>query len=221
MLFVYILGPYRGNKEENAKAFRKAAQELWAEGHWGMDPIACNSDMEGIIEDDEFIERDLQILDRFDCGLALPGWEESEGAQREMVLFNTLGNKVWLYPHLPPRETSKNDIQGSVTEEASKLVNGTRQSHYGHPLDDFSASAGIMSALGFMRRESSGRQDSRYVIAEDIPILMQAVKLSREWNTPKRDNRVDGCGYWQTLDMVLTERARRSANRSAQWEVES
>ena len=31
---------------------------------------------------------------------------------------------------------------------------------------------------------------------------MVGVKISREANSPKRDNRVDGAGYFETLEMV-------------------
>ena len=47
-------------------------------------------------------------------------------------------------------------------------------------------------------------------VAEDFPLIMNCVKMSREVNHPKRDNRVDGPGYWGTLDMVIDERERRA-----------
>jgi hypothetical protein len=31
---------------------------------------------------------------------------------------------------------------------------------------------------------------------------MVGVKISRECNKPKRDNRVDGAGYFETLQMI-------------------
>ena len=41
---------------------------------------------------------------------------------------------------------------------------------------------------------------------------MTGVKISREVNQPKRDNRTDGAGYWGCLDKVVEERKRRSDN---------
>jgi len=39
---------------------------------------------------------------------------------------------------------------------------------------------------------------------------MVGLKISREVNKPKRDNRVDGAGYFETLDMVRQEADRRA-----------
>jgi hypothetical protein len=39
---------------------------------------------------------------------------------------------------------------------------------------------------------------------------MVAVKISRELNAPKRDNLVDGSGYFNCLQMLRDERARRA-----------
>jgi len=98
----------------------------------------------------------------------------------------------------------------SVLKEADGLINGDRNSDYGHPLDDFTVAMDILNALGFRRQQGHGGP-FRPLVAEDQPIIMQAVKLSREYNKPKRDNRVDGAGYWGTLQMVEDERARREA----------
>jgi len=42
----------------------------------------------------------------------------------------------------------------------------------------------------------------------------KATKISREVNRPKRDNIVDGAGYFETLDMVKNERFRRRENNN-------
>lgn len=38
---------------------------------------------------------------------------------------------------------------------------------------------------------------------------MVAVKISRQCHMPKRDNLVDGAGYFNCLDMIGQERERR------------
>ena len=38
---------------------------------------------------------------------------------------------------------------------------------------------------------------------------MVGLKISREVNRPKRDNVVDGAGYFETLEMVKQERIKR------------
>ena len=86
----------------------------------------------------------------------------------------------------------------TILEEAQRLVHGDRGEAYGHPLDDFSRTAEIWSAiLGIP------------VSAEQVSLCMVGLKISREVNKPKRDNRTDGAGYFETLDMVREERARR------------
>lgn len=88
----------------------------------------------------------------------------------------------------------------NVLQEADRLVHGDRQAAYGHPLDDFSKTALIWQAiLGIP------------VTPEQVALCMVGVKISRQCNRPKRDNLVDGCGYFATLEMVIDERARREA----------
>lgn len=86
----------------------------------------------------------------------------------------------------------------TILEEAQRLVHGDRQADYGHPLDDFSRTAKLWSAiLGFP------------VTAEQVGLCMCAVKISRHCNRPKRDNLTDLAGYAATVQMVHEERARR------------
>ncbi len=78
----------------------------------------------------------------------------------------------------------------TALQEAQRLVHGTRGEEYGHPTEDFTRSAMMWTAiLGFPVR------------ADQIPLCMIAIKISREVNRPKRDNRVDIAGYAETLEM--------------------
>ena len=88
----------------------------------------------------------------------------------------------------------------SILEEAKRIVHGDRGENYGHPLEDFSRTAKIWSAILGIE-----------VTAEQVALCMVGVKISREVNRPKRDNIVDGAGYFETLDMVKKERARRES----------
>lgn len=90
----------------------------------------------------------------------------------------------------------------SILQEAQRLTGGDRNADYGHPLDDFGKVTGMAIALW-----GRGPQTP-----EEHAIYMVLVKIAREVNRPKRDNRVDGCGYFQTLDMIIAERARRAAD---------
>ena len=86
----------------------------------------------------------------------------------------------------------------TILQEAQRLVHGDRQADYGHPLDDFTRTAKLWSAIvGFP------------VTADQVGLCMAAVKISRQCNHPKRDNMTDLAGYAATVQMVAEERARR------------
>lgn len=99
-----------------------------------------------------------------------------------------------------------NQQNNNLNSNAIALVNGERQSDYGHPYDDFSRTAKMASGLGFRFQEDDGTL--RDLKAKDIPMFMVLVKLSRESHKHKEDNLVDAIGYINTLDMVLTEEQR-------------
>lgn len=80
---------------------------------------------------------------------------------------------------------------GNILHEADKLVHGDRGDDYGSPREDFERTAKLMSAvLGTS------------VTAEQVPLLMMCVKLSRQCHKPKRDNLVDIAGYAETAGML-------------------
>jgi hypothetical protein len=86
----------------------------------------------------------------------------------------------------------------TILQEAQRLVHGDRQAAYGHPLDDFTRTAAMWSAIL-----------GHAVTAEQVGLCMIAVKVSRQCNAPKRDNMTDAAGYAATVQMVVEERARR------------
>jgi hypothetical protein len=94
----------------------------------------------------------------------------------------------------------------NVLEEANKLVHGERNADYGHPLDDFTKTAKMWSAILGVD-----------VTAEQVGLCMCAVKISRQMNRPKVDNLVDLAGYAETVQMVIEERERRSETTGAVW----
>lgn len=91
----------------------------------------------------------------------------------------------------------------SILEEAKRIVHGDRGENYGHPFEDFSRTAKIWSAILGIE-----------VMPEQVALCMVGLKISREVNRPKRDNIVDGAGYFETLDMVKEERENRKNENS-------
>jgi hypothetical protein len=94
----------------------------------------------------------------------------------------------------------KKDKPLSVTEIAHGLVGGDRRGDYGHPLDDFCRTAVMWSAILKVK-----------VTFKEVALCMISLKQSREVNKEKQDNSIDGCGYFECLDMCYAERNRRLA----------
>lgn len=101
----------------------------------------------------------------------------------------------------------------TVLQEASRLVDGDRQAAYGHPLDDYTATGRIMGAVldRWLQSMHPGLLRGPFpdVPAEIGCLVMVGVKLSREAGHHKRDNIVDGPGYFRCVEKVHDERARR------------
>lgn len=93
----------------------------------------------------------------------------------------------------------------SAIEEAARLVTGARNNDYGHPLDNHTATARMFAP--YLERKYGVRLD---LDAEDVCWFNVVQKISRDANAPKRDNAVDVAGYAANVDMVRTERERRS-----------
>jgi hypothetical protein len=86
----------------------------------------------------------------------------------------------------------------TILQEAQRLVHGDRQASYGHPYDDYARTARMWEAILGM---------PPLAISPRIACLMMAaVKISREVNKSKRDNRVDGAGYFACAELCA-ERA--------------
>ena len=83
------------------------------------------------------------------------------------------------------------------------LVHGDRGGSYGHPLDDYTRTAKLWSAILGV-----------YVTAEQALLCMIAVKISRECHRHKDDNLIDLVGYAECLSMAIQERAKRETAKS-------
>jgi hypothetical protein len=214
---IYLAGPMSGIKDNNALAFKQAAEELRDDGFMVVNPvemdeeIGSDHDSGSLSEEDytAFLGRDIiRILDEdVDALVALPGWEESRGVALEVHVARELGKKVFSWPsgdqikrpteYRPPSDEN-------VLEEADRLTAGAKHEEYGHPLDDFERTARIATAVldGFLR-------PGMEVQPWHIPLLMIGVKISRQVNMPKRKNFTHIAGYARTGELVAEEMERR------------
>lgn len=134
----------------------------------------------------EFLREDIREITRCDAIALLPGWRKSKGVAVELFVANALRLQVFdaqTFDPMPPE---------SALQEAQRLVHGDRGEAYGHPIDDYTRTGRMWGAiLGI------GDIDPRVAC-----LMMAAVKISREVNAPKRDNRVDLAGYAECAQMV-------------------
>ena len=92
-------------------------------------------------------------------------------------------------------------MKNSILVEAARLVDGDRQSDYGHPQDDFKRIATIWSAL----LENKLNVD---LTPSEVGAMMIALKLSRTAFKNKRDNWIDIAGYAHCADLCSTYKGR-------------
>ena len=81
-------------------------------------------------------------------------------------------------------------MNGSVLNEAIKIINGERNQQYGSPEDSFS----LIAKLWNIYLAETGVDDFE-LDKRDVAFMMMLLKVARELNGHKRDNIVDLCGY--------------------------
>lgn len=91
------------------------------------------------------------------------------------------------------------ELPQTILEDAQAAVYGDRQADYGHPREDMTRQAIIWT--GLLHHKLA---DGAHLEPEDVARCMVGVKLARDVNAPKRDNRVDGAGYFLCLDRLET-----------------
>lgn len=82
-------------------------------------------------------------------------------------------------------------MKETILEEAIRITGGDRQEDYGDAHADADRFAQIASA-------ATGLD----VKAHHLPILLIALKLSRQYHKHKRDNLVDIAGYARVAEMI-------------------
>jgi hypothetical protein len=88
------------------------------------------------------------------------------------------------------RETAK-----SILQEADETAGETRSRDYGHPFENHRR----IAAMWNIQLEKILK---RPILPREVALMMVALKLAREINTPKRDNIVDAAGYLKCIDMI-------------------
>jgi hypothetical protein len=189
----------RGIPEFNFPAFF-AAEERFAEQGWIVVNPARIDQIEGYDpgwSQEVYMRRDLRLVPTCDAIALLPGWRSSDGARKELSVARWCGLAVLDAETMAPLPDE------TVLEEAQRLVHGDRGDAYGPPTTDFARTGRMWGAI-------LGIPD---VAPEKVGLCMSALKISRECNKPSRENRVDGAGYWETVDMI--EQRKEASNEPA------
>lgn len=209
----YLAGPYSINPEAMFERHMDAAERLFSAGYTVYSPILETHQWHQKFPHDYdwWLERDLEILGNCQGVIRLPG--ESPGADKEVEFARMIGLPVWagmspvedFIEKRPPtiaRDAARRQlhfdgemIEESILDEAKRLTGCDRNQDYGHPADDFVKVVGAINALWAHKLREP-------LTIRDWPMMMVVVKLAREIHKPKRDNRVDGAGYFECLDRV-------------------
>jgi hypothetical protein len=187
---VYIAGPMTGLPEYNFPAFHAAAA-AWRAAGWDVFNPAEEFGGDTGKPYRAYVEHDLAALRTCDAIAMLDGWDAptARGSvwERE-VAVRMLGLPCFdADDPVPPSEVGE-----TILEEAQRLVHGNRGADYGHPIDDYTRTGRMWGAI-------LGIPD---VDPRVCCLMMAAMKVSREVHKAKRDNRVDGAGYFECADMV-------------------
>lgn len=186
-MIIYIAGPMTGYPEHNFPAFF-AAEELLKEKFPDAQIVnpARLDDGDTSKPWEWYMRRDIRLIADCTHVVFLPGWRKSKGASLEHCLGVALKMEM-----MELIDDSVTPLEEKAIDEARRLVYGDRGANYGHPFQDYSKTAALWSIILGTK-----------VTPEKAIMCMIAVKISREVNLPKRDNRVDIVGYAECLNRI-------------------
>lgn len=189
---IYIAGPMSGLPSYNYPKFLSVEADLRAMGYENiLNPAKIANGKTGLCYS-YYIRESLNLIKDADAVVFLDGWQNSKGAQLEYHCATTMNLKLFDERYSPLKPEKVEEDKRTVCEIADNLVSTERQKTYGHPYDNF---------------KDIGRIWGTILNLEDIPpekvgLMMIGVKIAREKFLPKRDNRIDLCGYAKTIDII-------------------
>ena len=200
--YIYLCGPMTGYEDFNRPFLNEA--EVWIRSHYegSSDPLkilnpAWFSTAVGTEDWKACLEYGLKYIRSVPMTFIILHEEakNSRGCAIEIQLALSKNRRIYdpfkvmkaLWLDYAKDEPSKT----SVCELADKIVSTERQADYGHPRDNFAMIAALWkAAFGWD------------VTPQQVGWANVLQKISRELHKPKRDNRVDICGYAKAVDMI-------------------
>jgi nucleoside 2-deoxyribosyltransferase len=129
---LYLAGPMTGHPELNFPTFFRYAKLLRERGHEVVNPAEESMRLHGLTWDgrltdeailelattpwDEYLDADLRHIDEADALAVLPGWEESDGALREVAHARTQAKPVYSAVLLASSEPGAADVSDYADE---------------------------------------------------------------------------------------------------------
>lgn len=131
-----------------------------------------------------------------------------EGGKAWLVTRTGIRRLVWtatmkLVAHGSDQPETKT-VRARVLDEAKQITATDRNSSYGEPEDNFKRIAEYWNVWLKGRLDwAEDRPEEQKLGPGDVAAMMIFVKMAREMNAPKEDNKVDGAGYfacWAEVD---------------------
>jgi hypothetical protein len=102
----FICGPFRGytpwETEKNIRVAEECAALAWEQGFIPICPHTNSRFFDKLLHDDTFLNGYLEILDRCNSVILLPGWQYSAGSKVE--LKHAVERKMHLFIYWPKTE---------------------------------------------------------------------------------------------------------------------
>lgn len=104
-MLLYVAGPYRGDVRRNIARAGLISARLWELGHTVICPHLNTAHFELLttVSNDQYVERDLEIVRRVDGLVMVPGWRMSSGARAEYRAACGIGLPAFEWPDVPSK----------------------------------------------------------------------------------------------------------------------
>jgi hypothetical protein len=122
-------------------------------------------------------------------------WRWGSGDARP---WSTAAPLAWNNYLVVTKVEGESTVRARVLDEAKRITATDRNSSYGEPEDNFQRIADFWNVW-----LQGTLKDDLALTKGDVAALMILVKMAREMNAPKEDNKVDGAGYfacWAEVD---------------------
>lgn len=99
MKLIYVAGPYRAKTPYamllNIQRAQYAAMEVWETGNAALCPHLNSAFFDGLVDDKNFLDGTMMMMERCDAVLVMEGYDSSEGTKAEINYAKELAIPVF------------------------------------------------------------------------------------------------------------------------------